>query len=808
MRINPISSGNVVSLQQVKGAKQNAKLNYASDVVSISKNTIGVERQGKNLHVSFTGKFADPVDAGVQFKIAGVTRHQKGMAGAHAEATDDNLVKLANSNWKDGQKLDYSYDELTKTLSLKDPTFGEIGTVPTPVAEKFMNVINTDKDNFQFELTNVTGGMTSDFPIIAAKANLKYVGNDDKVKENARNEFNAMMDSKDAKVASSVTPYQPKFSPKQVLETIFDVEGKRNGLGEVRKIKDAVDTIVKELQDPKNKNILVVGHCSPDGDTVGCVIGMTSALKGAYPDRHIDASIDDDIPNSFIHVPGVEDIKRPYNAKAVNSVKKNIEMLEKSSDPAAQKQIEMLNKEVERLQDKSKLFDPNTVDGGEAKKYDLVIMLDTPTSGRSSRAFKQYFENAGKTIFIDHHPLKQAEWADSKEKLGFDMGKAIQDKLALVVDSIPAATQIVTAVCDKAGLLGEMFKNSAENAKKFVAGIVTGTQTDTCGYKNQANYHPSEARLPQSQKANYYPEGMSNYLMDKLNGDINKKWMRENLYYELPNKPLTNNLGPKDAVLKMALRGREMYPEIGLGIMKVRYDVMENILNEAKKQDKDVTMTDVYNSFKNSEVNAALKADPKFTRSNPNPVTDAEKAAETYRSPYDSDRVAVFMAQNQKQGTLNKFSQIADKNMISFSFRSGGKTNAAQVLATVFGGGGHAAAAGANISMKDLNFDSKLTVKVDGQVTNDAKVIYDAANNNVNVSNNNKINFKDKSRMMKKIEIEMSQDGTGRTCSELIRDVLTEIRKATPAPQQQRPRYPRYVAENNVVQFPQQVANN
>ena len=63
--------------------------------------------------------------------------------------------------------------------------------------------------------------------------------------------------------------------------------------------------------DPKKKNILVLGHCSPDGDTVGCVIGMTAALKGAYPERNIDASIDDDIPNSFSKVPGVEDIKRP-----------------------------------------------------------------------------------------------------------------------------------------------------------------------------------------------------------------------------------------------------------------------------------------------------------------------------------------------------------------------------------------------------------------------------------------------------------------------------------------------------------------
>ena len=69
MRINPITS-KVVSLQPVKDLKNTTKLQYASDVVNISKNTIGVERKGKNLHVSFTGNFQNPVDAGVQFKIA------------------------------------------------------------------------------------------------------------------------------------------------------------------------------------------------------------------------------------------------------------------------------------------------------------------------------------------------------------------------------------------------------------------------------------------------------------------------------------------------------------------------------------------------------------------------------------------------------------------------------------------------------------------------------------------------------------------------------------------------------------------
>ena len=260
MKISSISSANVVNFQQARNIKRPTFKN-ATDVIEISRNRIGVERQGKNLHVSFTGNFKNPVDAGIQFKISGVTRHQKGMAGAHAAASDDNLVKLAKSNWKDGQNLDYSYDENTKVITLKDSQFGEIDTVPTPVTEKFMEIINSDKENYKFELSGITGGVTTDFPIIAAKASLKYTGDDDKKREEARVKFNTILDSNDSKVSSSVTPYQINLSPKQVLETLFDVEGKRNGLGEVRKIKDAVDTIVKELNNPENKNILVLGHC-------------------------------------------------------------------------------------------------------------------------------------------------------------------------------------------------------------------------------------------------------------------------------------------------------------------------------------------------------------------------------------------------------------------------------------------------------------------------------------------------------------------------------------------------------------------
>lgn len=759
------------------------------DRIDIRKDDISVLKTGKSIHVSFSGRLQNPLEnaeTGIQFKIAGVTTHQKGSPAAHRLATDDNLVKLAESDWKVGKELDYEINSDKNVIELIDKDFGGIGNVPMPINEKLKELIAKDKENFKFELSNITGGVTSDFPIIAAKASLKYTGENSNLNEMAKEEFNNLINSSDSKISSSVEIYQPNFSPKEVLSKIFDIEGKRKGLGQVRKIKDAIDTIATEINNPKNKNILVVGHCNPDGDTIGCVLGMQAAIKGAFPERTIDMSIDDEIPNSFRNLPGFNDIKRPFNEKAYNSVKKNIELLERNKDSqAAKNQIALLNQELEKLTDESKLFDPETVEGKNPKKYDLVIMLDTPIPGRTSSSFKPYFKNADKIIYIDHHPHKPAEWEQAEFKTGLDMDKICKDKLALVVDSIPAATQLVAVIADKASLLQKTFQNSADKAKQFVAGLIAGTQTDTANYKVQAAYHASETSLPQSEKATYYPEGMSNWLsteLDSVGGGIDKKWMRENLFYELPNQTINDNVGPRDKVLEVSLKNREMNPEIGLGIVKVSYDEMKAILEDAQKIDKNVSMNDVYNGFKYSEILNALKAKPAFKKETTPPETLAAKAAQTYTSAYDDDRVVVLMTETQKQGTINKYSEIADKNLISLSIRSGGKSNAAQIIGALFGGGGHAAASGASILMKDLTFDSKLKVKINGVVEDDSKTIYDTLVKNINLSERGNISTKGKSLQKNRVELVMSDDDEGKTCSELINDITSEIRQKQKMP--------------------------
>lgn len=754
---------------------------------------IDINRVGKNLHVSFTGgEFKNPIVRevpAVNFKLSGVMKHQAGTAGGR-DAVDDSVVKLAASDWKEGREFDYSINieenekdgkiYKNKVLNINDKDYGNVGTVPVTLTNKFAKLIESnpaEKDNFKFELTNVNGGVNSAFPTVGLEVAFKYVGKDENVKQQTKDLFTSLIDSDKKTVASSVSMFEEPTSPKEVLERMFDIEGQKKGLGKVRELKTAIDTIAKEINNPKNKNILVLGHCKPDGDTIGCVLGMQAAIKGAYPERNVDMAIDDDIPNNFAKLPGVDNIKRPYNGFAVYQLEKNIELLQRSDSDAAKEQIKKLQKEETRLKNPDRTFDAGAIDG-KAKKYDLVIMLDTPVPGRTSKNFKKYFESADKTIFIDHHPHRASEWAAESKKLGLDLDKVKANNLFCVADTVPAATQIVTAIADKAGLLGKMFKNSLESAKQFVAGVSAGTLTDTCRFDKVASHDSKDYAKPVTERPTYKPEGMTKWLyneLEKVGGGIDKQWIRLNLDYELPNKRIKNAdgtfvPGPRDMVLEKSVKGRIMDADLGVGMITVSYDDMQEVFEAAQKQDKNVQFNDVYSAFKSSQALTSLKM-PGSVKEDVEGMSAKGQAYSTYKSPYDYDRLAVLITQNQKQGELNANSQIADKNTYSFSFRSSGQSNLAQVAATLFGGGGHSQAAGGGISMKDLTLETPLKVMINGKEEKDFAKVFAKVNDIIA-----------KKADSSEIKIEKA-DKEGKSIPELIKSITAEMRKTqTPKP--------------------------
>lgn len=784
------------------------------DSVSFSKTeqkpAITMERMGSALHVSFGGQMKNPMpletrtDA-IQMKVRGVAAHQKGTEGAGPRARDNNVVKLADSQWKDGQKLDFRFTtdkRGNERLELGVPELGGvkkggIGRVPDELVPDLKNLMKGHEKEFRFELSNVISGKSKGAPTIGLRVNLLYTGHNEKMREKTKEVFTGFMDSKDTSVSKQVMLYQEPTSPEQVLGKIFDIESQVNGPKAVEEIKGAITAISKEINDPKNQKILIVGHCKPDGDTLGSVIGMKTAIQGAFPDREIDCAVDDKIPGLFRDkMPGIEDVKRPYNPERIALVEQSIAKMEAGEQSAATKaQVQILKNELADLQDSSRLFDDGPLKGEDRKKYDLVILLDIPTPKRFSGGFKDYIENSDKQIYIDHHPHKINEWIDAKDVTGVDMEKIHKNNLAFVSDMVPAATQLVTIVADKAGILGNTMKNSFEEARKFVSSVITGTSTDTGSFTRTANLLPEHMEMSVKDRPNFAPEGMSKWLIDEVNANqtekVDKKWLRDNIVFDVPDKaPIKEGgkgeLSPRDKMLQMAVNGKHVYPELGVGVVSVSYDDMCEIWEDSLKHDPEFTLLDVQNGFKYSEVMGALKADPSKVNAQGNPK-DSElqrKAKEMYSSPYDADKIAIMAIQDRKAGFVTENSEVAEMNGIRLSFRSADCSNHAELLSSIFDGGGHGGASGGRIDLPGVTIDSKLAVTIDGKVEYDIGKVMSMARHNLDVLHDVNLTPEQKREQMHEVKVTIDEN-QGKTFHELIADMVKDIRAHQPKPDNQ-----------------------
>ena len=784
------------------------------DSVSFSKTeqkpAITMERMGSALHVSFGGQMKNPMpletrtDA-IQMKVRGVAAHQKGTEGAGPRARDNNVVKLADSQWKDGQKLDFRFTtdkRGNERLELGVPELGGvkkggIGRVPDELVPDLKNLMKGHEKEFRFELSNVISGKSKGAPTIGLRVNLLYTVHNEKMREKTKEVFTGFMDSKDTSVSKQVMLYQEPTSPEQVLGKIFDIESQVNGPKAVEEIKGAITAISKEINDPKNQKILIVGHCKPDGDTLGSVIGMKTAIQGAFPDREIDCAVDDKIPGLFRDkMPGIEDVKRPYNPERIALVEQSIAKMEAGEQSAATKaQVQILKNELADLQDSSRLFDDGPLKGEDRKKYDLVILLDIPTPKRFSGGFKDYIENSDKQIYIDHHPHKINEWIDAKDVTGVDMEKIHKNNLAFVSDMVPAATQLVTIVADKAGILGNTMKNSFEEARKFVSSVITGTSTDTGSFTRTANLLPEHMEMSVKDRPNFAPEGMSKWLIDEVNANqtekVDKKWLRDNIVFDVPDKaPIKEGgkgeLSPRDKMLQMAVNGKHVYPELGVGVVSVSYDDMCEIWEDSLKHDPEFTLLDVQNGFKYSEVMGALKADPSKVNAQGNPK-DSElqrKAKEMYSSPYDADKIAIMAIQDRKAGFVTENSEVAEMNGIRLSFRSADCSNHAELLSSIFDGGGHGGASGGRIDLPGVTIDSKLAVTIDGKVEYDIGKVMSMARHNLDVLHDVNLTPEQKREQMHEVKVTIDEN-QGKTFHELIADMVKDIRAHQPKPDNQ-----------------------
>ena len=709
-------------------------------------------------------KLTQAIEPALQMKVRGVTRFQP------------DINAIAKTAWKDGQKMIFQLDGASKADSLvakrvslacyneETKKFVKVGRVHHEIAEVILPFLEKHPEDFTFELSNIIAGTTQSAPTTGLRVNLIYKGQD---REAVTRAFNQILN--DPRCSNKVLLYQPPSSPEEVLKHILSYEEATNGAGVKQAMEAAIANIGQEIK--QAQRILLVGHSKPDGDTIGCTVGLKNAIDTLFTDKEVEIAIDDKMPGLFRHnLPGIEEIKRPNNPEFVANTKKLITELkakEQTEDTAFK--LEVLEKELQEAEDSHKHLDPN-------KKYDLVILMDIATPSRFSGHFKDFIRDAKKVVVIDHHPTRYGEWQQSKQKLGVDFKDMQSANRTFIAPAVGACTQLVAVLVDglsngyKAFSTPLIQNKYQEKIQRFVAGLITGMSTDTGSYTRGANLLPEHMRIPVQQRPNFLPEGMAKWLMKLTQGAIDKKWLRDNITYEL--SPEAHAL-----MLSHCETGTVVHENLSLGMIQADYDQMKSVWKQARKintygvGDPETTLLDVYNEFKYSEPMSVFRSNPSNIAAN---NKSEEKVGMDYQGAFDTDRIAVLIGQDRKAGELDDKSEIAKMNGLRISIRSQEGTEHAELICSLFGGGGHGSASGGRVDLPGVNLDTKLGVKINGELVDDSSVIYERLKQNYVISHNSHLSEDDKIARCHKIEL--IEEANGKTCADLITAMTCQIR--------------------------------
>ena len=574
-----------------KGAFQQKALFFASfndansfqpkysnnDTINFQNKSFTIKRNGNMLQViSFAGKPELPSYA-FKLKLANSVQCQKSI---------NNLLK---SNWQNDQPLDFKFKKLfdIQVIEVSHPEYGKLGNIPFKVVFELKPLIDKGHE-FVAELSDIDGG-TEPRSNISLRINVKYkLKQGESVKDipaEVSDTINKLM--KNPLTKRIVAKYQPTLNLEELLPVLLP--------------DSAVNNIKHEIRNAQS--ILLVGHMLPDGDTIGSLLALRSALS--HIGKEVDCSIDDDIDGYYRHkLPGIdENLKKP----------------------------EQLDKK---------------------KKYDLVIVMDTPIPYRIGKN-ADFIKTAKQVIFIDHHPIMKKMWDKNKDLSGIDIDKIKEKGLLWVRPDILATCEMVATLIFKI-LPEDLINNLTPEQKEEIAKpLVAGMATDTEYFKKY-----DENKL----------ESFAKYLMNWAG--FSKKWIREKITYHLPKNAF-------DKMVKYSRQGMINEPASSYASITVPYDKFMDVFETAKKEDEDVILLDVINEFKFSRIFNSLRLNTK---------------------DHSDDKIVALVMQR-------KTKEQEGEDYVAINIRSGRKTEYARQIAEFFGGGGHPTMGAAQIT--DLTINDK-----------------------------------------------------------------------------------------------------
>ena len=746
-------------------------------VKSLSSEKLMYAQSGKFIQVvSFTGFNPNKVvKPAIQMKVTGVRNFQKNALDSKRLF---NIDKLAKAKWRDGDEI--LFDMFGKDITLKSPIHGEIGRVPDEIKPLLLPLLYKDVRNFKFELSNVIAGNTKGAETIGLRVNLVCDGKNPQVIKESKQVFNEILNNPLA--AEKVLQYQPIKTYEDILKEILIQTEKDHGPAAAKQMQKIISNIVREIDDPNNKNILIVGHRLPDWDTTGSVLGLHNIIKLIHKNKKVHCGIDDEITGLIRHkIPGLDAaIKPPYSPSKIELFEQELKKAKDNSAPM--EEIAKLEEALAKAKDRGLHLDPK-------QKYDLVIMLDIPTPKRFSSGFKNYIQDAKKVIYIDHHPFRPEEWEKMSSENGINMKKIQKDGLAWIAERVPAAAQMATIIAaklsPKKNPLAQPHFNLNLKEKELLNGMAaafsTGMSTDTGGFTRTANLVPEDIKdalgnvVPIQSRPNFYPEGMAKWLFEKTHYAINKKWLRDEITYDIDDRAIKDlPYTAREKMVEFAENHLSVKTPIGFGFTKASFDQMTEVLNLAKINAPETKFSDVQTSFKYSEIMGDLQSSSMLQRKG---ATLSEKEI----GLYDRDKIAVLISESEKAGIINTEGKKSETNALRFSFRSQDGTNYAERLAMLFNGGGHGSASGGHFVGKNVSLDSRFSVIQDGQKVTNPKEIHSLLKHNQEIMNDGKIPEQNKAGLCKKIEL--VQDDNGKLPEELMESIVSEIRREEGVPE-------------------------
>lgn len=708
----------------------------------------------------------------IQMKVSGVSHFQHNMRPELIKSkTIYPINELAASEWRDGDPLQYVISQTPRGTIIKlfSDTFGDFGRVPDEISTHLLPLLDNEPNNFKFELSNVIAGNTPGAATIGLRVNLKYAGDKAKKVGQAQTAFNQILTSSQA--AEKVFQYQPPKSPKEIFREMLGQETKARGASAAFEMEQVTDNIAEIISNPEYKNQLYIGHIKTDIDATGSPLGMKHATEMAYPDKSVDCATGDDLLGIGDKLSGIDEaFKRPYSEERVNYLEKRI--AEEQAKPNNEEAVKGLEKALTLAKDKSQLLDPE-------KKYDVVVLFDIATPQKLSTEFKKYIQQAKKVIFIDHHPSRLAEWEQAYSQTGVNMPKILKEKLALIADRVPAAAELAVIIASKLKSPRNPFfnpelalKTKEANPKldAAVASFSAGMYTDTGNFSRTANFIPKDIidanghAVPVEQRPNFYPEGLAKWMFNLTHWRISKKWLRDNITYTLSDIPIRGQkTTARKLMLDYARQNSFWNKKQGLGIVTASYDEMQDVLKLDQIHNPKASIQNIQKEFMYSEVVGELK----------DPWLNLPK---DQHGQHARDTIIAFVREEERKGELNSEWKISRENTLRFSFRSQDGTIYSELLASLFNGGGHGAAAGGHLKGKGITLNSKFSAVINGEKETDTKKIYAALMKNYKIRKNPNLSSSEQERLCSEIEL-INDEENGSTSTQIIEDMVKQIRE-------------------------------